>query len=97
MRPSHTELPRFSKLLTIYNPGRDYPAMSDFTAAIPTIAQLRENSLSGVVRHEIERLILSGELPTGSRVNENAIALRLGVSRGPIREACSALSATRSC
>lgn len=65
--------------------------MNDFTATIPTIAQLRENSLSGVVRHEIERLILSGELPTGSRVNENAIALRLGVSRGPVREACRAL------
>ncbi len=65
--------------------------MNDLTATIPTIAQLRENSLSGVVRHEIERLILSGELPTGSRVNENAIALRLGVSRGPVREACRAL------
>ena len=65
--------------------------MTDLTATIPTIAQLRENSLSGVVRHEIERLILSGELPTGSRVNENAISLRLGVSRGPVREACRAL------
>jgi DNA-binding GntR family transcriptional regulator len=66
--------------------------MSDTqTAAIPTIAQLRENSLSGVVRHEIERLILGGELPAGSRVNENAIAVRLGVSRGPVREACRAL------
>jgi DNA-binding GntR family transcriptional regulator len=65
--------------------------MTDVTATIPTIAQLRENSLSGVVRHEIERLILSGELPTGTRVNENAIALRLGVSRGPVREACRAL------
>lgn len=65
--------------------------MSDLTATLPTIAQMRENSLSGVVRHEIERLILSGELPTGSRVNENAIALRLGVSRGPVREACRAL------
>ena len=65
--------------------------MSDLTATIPTIAQLRENSLSGVVRHEIERLILSGEQPTGSKVNENAIALRLGVSRGPVREACRAL------
>lgn len=65
--------------------------MNDVTAKIPTIAQLRENSLSGVVRHEIERLILSGELPTGTRVNENAIALRLGVSRGPVREACRAL------
>lgn len=65
--------------------------MVEATATIPTIAQLRENSLSGVVRHEIERLILSGELPTGTRVNENAIALRLGVSRGPVREACRAL------
>lgn len=65
--------------------------MSDLTVTVPTIAQLRENSLSGVVRHEIERLILSGELPTGTRVNENAIALRLGVSRGPVREACRAL------
>jgi DNA-binding GntR family transcriptional regulator len=65
--------------------------MNDLTAKIPTIAQLRENSISGVVRHEIERLILSGELPTGTRVNENAIALRLGVSRGPVREACRAL------
>jgi DNA-binding GntR family transcriptional regulator len=66
--------------------------MTDATArTIPTIAQMRDNSLSGVVRHEIETLILSGELPAGDRVNENAIALRLGVSRGPVREACRAL------
>ncbi|HKP23883.1 MAG TPA: FCD domain-containing protein [Dongiaceae bacterium] len=66
--------------------------MIDATArTIPTVAQMRDNSLSGVVRHEIETLILSGELPAGSRVNENAIALRLGVSRGPVREACRAL------
>lgn len=66
--------------------------MTDATArTIPTIAQMRDNSLSGVVRHEIETLILSGELPAGTRVNENAIALRLGVSRGPVREACRAL------
>ena len=66
--------------------------MTDATArTIPTIAQMRDNSLSGVVRHEIETLILSGELPAGGRVNENAIALRLGVSRGPVREACRAL------
>jgi DNA-binding GntR family transcriptional regulator len=66
--------------------------MTDATArTIPTIAQMRDNSLSGVVRHEIETLILSGELPAGSRVNENAVALRLGVSRGPVREGCRAL------
>ena len=66
--------------------------MTDATArTIPTVAQMRDNSLSGVVRHEIETLILRGELPAGSRVNENAVALRLGVSRGPVREACRAL------
>ena len=49
--------------------------MTDATArTIPTIAQMRDNSLSGVVRHEIETLILSGELPAGGRVNENPIA-----------------------
>ncbi len=57
----------------------------------PTIPQLQENSIGSLVRHEIERLVLSGDLPAGSRLNENAIALRLGVSRGPVREACSAL------
>ncbi len=69
------------------------PAKSMSTAKImPTIAQMRENSLTGVVRQEVETLILSGELPAGSRVNENAVALRLGVSRGPVREACRALA-----
>src|SRR5918994_8176 len=62
------------------------------TKIMPTIAQMRENSLTGVVRQEVETLILSGELPAGSRVNENAVALRLGVSRGPVREACRALA-----
>jgi DNA-binding GntR family transcriptional regulator len=69
------------------------PAKSMSTAKImPTIAQMRENSLAGVVRQEVETLILSGELPAGSRVNENAVALRLGVSRGPVREACRSLA-----
>lgn len=58
---------------------------------VPTIAQLQENSLSSVARHEIERMILSGELAAGRRVNENGLAAALGVSRGPVREACRAL------
>jgi DNA-binding GntR family transcriptional regulator len=66
--------------------------MKNASASSPlTIAQLRDNSFSGVVRHEIERMILSGELPTGSRLNEVAIAARMGTSRGPVREACRAL------
>jgi DNA-binding GntR family transcriptional regulator len=59
---------------------------------LPTIAMLRTHSLTGVVQHEIERMILSGELPAGSRLNENALASKLSVSRGPIREACRALA-----
>lgn len=65
--------------------------MNDSTAPIPTIAQLQANSLGSIVRHEIERLILSGEIQAGSRVNELALASALGVSRGPVREACRAL------
>ena len=59
---------------------------------LPSIALLRDNSLGDVVRHELERMILSGELEAGSRLNENAVAARLGVSRGPVREACRALA-----
>ena len=37
-------------------------------------------------------MVLDGELTRGSRVNELALAARLGVSRGPLREACRALA-----
>jgi phosphonate utilization transcriptional regulator len=39
-----------------------------------------------LVQSEIERLILTGELVAGEKLNENAIANRLGISRGPVRE-----------
>jgi DNA-binding GntR family transcriptional regulator len=56
-----------------------------------TLNLLRSQSLSSVVQQEIERRILSGEIAAGSRVNENGLAGELGVSRGPIREACRGL------
>ena len=52
---------------------------------------LRSESLSSVVQDEIEQRVLSGALEPGSRVNENGLAAELGVSRGPIREACRGL------
>ena len=58
----------------------------------PTIAALREHSLTAVVQHEIERMILAGELAPGERLNEKAVADTLKVSRGPVREACRALA-----
>ncbi|MFD2031631.1 GntR family transcriptional regulator [Ancylobacter dichloromethanicus] len=36
-------------------------------------------------------MIGTGELTGGTRVNESTLALRLGISRGPVREACRAL------
>ncbi len=57
-----------------------------------SINMLREHSLTSLVQREIERKIVSGELAGGSKLNEAAIAEEMGVSRGPVREACRALS-----
>ena len=65
-------------------------AMQEGRAAVgprPTIALLQSSSLTGLVQAELERLILSGELVPGERLPEVALAARLGVSRGPLREA----------
>ena len=51
------------------------------------IALLQTSSLTSVVQQELERAILVGEYPPGSKLIEAALALKLGVSRGPVREA----------
>ena len=53
---------------------------------------LRNHSLTSVLRREIEALILSGAFSAGERLNENLVAARFSVSRGPVREACRALA-----
>jgi phosphonate utilization transcriptional regulator len=58
------------------------------------IAILKSHSLSVLVQRELERMVLSGELASGEKLNELALAARLGVSRGPIREALRALAET---
>ena len=52
---------------------------------------LLNKSLAQLVQGEIERQILGGELQAGERLNEVALAQRLKVSRGPIREALRTL------
>jgi DNA-binding GntR family transcriptional regulator len=53
---------------------------------------LKSQSLTSVLQHEIEALVLSGSYRSGQRLNEKALAARFNVSRGPVREACRALS-----
>jgi phosphonate utilization transcriptional regulator len=55
------------------------------------LAVLRSETVQSLVQREIERLILSGELRAGERINENEIARRLMVSRAPVREALRTL------
>jgi DNA-binding GntR family transcriptional regulator len=41
---------------------------------------------------QLQQMIYSGEIAAGERLNEAALALRMGTSRGPIREAIRMLS-----
>ena len=54
---------------------------------VPTIALLQSSSLPSLVQAELERMIVSGELQPGAKLTEMTLAARLGVSRGPLREA----------
>jgi phosphonate utilization transcriptional regulator len=58
---------------------------------VHTIRVLQSNSLPTLVQRELERMILAGDLPAGTKLNEATIADLLGVSRGPVREAFRAL------
>jgi DNA-binding GntR family transcriptional regulator len=51
-----------------------------------------DKTLSARIAEELKELIYSGEIKPGDRLNEAALALRMGTSRGPIREAIRVLS-----
>ncbi len=44
-------------------------------------------SLAGQAVDVLRELVLTGDIPPGARVNEVELAQRLGISRGPLREA----------
>ena len=52
----------------------------------------RGAGLSHAIVTELKQLIYSGEFKPGERLNEAALALRMGTSRGPIREAIKVLA-----
>lgn len=61
---------------------RDGMTMSEFTQQ-----RINAQSLVDIVTERLESAIMSGELAPGARISEHALALSLGVSRGPLREA----------
>lgn len=61
--------------------------LSTTSAPETALALLQTTSLNRLVAESIEDLILGGELPPGSKLNEMALAQRFRISRGPLREA----------
>jgi len=51
----------------------------------------RTGVLTDDVRSQIERMIVAGKIAAGQKLNANAFAKTLGVSRSPVREALRAL------
>ena len=52
--------------------------------AVNTIG-LQRATLAGEVRGEIERMIVSGDLAAGEKLNELSLSNAMGVSRGTVR------------
>jgi len=68
--------------------------MVSATAHASALELLRSHSLTTLVHRELERRILAGDLAPGDKLNEEAIAGQLNVSRGPVREAFRALESS---
>lgn len=65
------------------------------TALQRRVAERQASSLLQLIAEELEQMIITGALQGGDRINESALALRLGVSRGPVREALRHLERSR--
>lgn len=66
--------------------------VSDPHTAPPPVPTRPESGLAASIAEQLQRLIHSGEVLPGERLNEAALALRMGTSRGPIREAIRILT-----
>src|ERR1700730_10477191 len=80
------------KQLTVCEIHLMISAMNFDAPSLVTVTELRAHTLTGVVQREIEKMILSGQLAPGDRLNEKLLADKLLVSRGTVRETCRALA-----
>lgn len=67
----------------------------DLSLSLASPALASGASAAGRVEAELRRAIIALELPPGTRLSEQEIALKYGVSRQPVREALIALAKTR--
>ena len=58
------------------------------------MVETQAQGLPRVIADQIKQLIYGGEFKAGDRLNEAALAVRMGTSRGPIREAIRILAGT---
>ena len=61
-------------------------------SALPTLTTAE--GLSRSIAEQLKQAIYAGEFKAGDRLNEAALAVRMGTSRGPIREAIRILTGT---
>jgi DNA-binding GntR family transcriptional regulator len=64
---------------------------SSTNSALKKISQRRARTMTSIAAEAIEAMIVGGDLVAGDRINESVLADQLGISRGPIREACRSL------
>ena len=67
----------------------------DLSLSLASPALASGASAAGRVEAELRRAIIALELPPGTRLSEQEIALKYGGSRQPVREALIALAKTR--
>ncbi len=58
-------------------------------------AQKTNQTLAEQVLTKIQTAIIKGEIPSGSKINEQELAATYGISRGPLREAISRLESQK--
>ena len=74
------------------SPRKKPPAAPAATAASGARTARSGQGLAHGICSQLQQLIYSGDVPPGERLNEAALAVRMGTSRGPIREAIRMLT-----
>lgn len=60
-----------------------------------SVAISSRSTLTETITASLQRAIVTGELPPGTKLNEPELAKRYGISRGPLREAINRLESRR--